>query len=140
MGRGTESRSSSISAICGRISSSTTCLRLCGLWPESVCSGSFILQAAGLLDGRSATTHWKAIGALRALGVDVVEERFVHDGPVWSSGGVSAGIDMTLAFIADQAGEQAAYETQMNAEYFPDGRRYGHPETHPQVPLYVKRP
>jgi transcriptional regulator GlxA family with amidase domain len=105
----------------------------------SVCSGSFILQAAGLLDGRRATSHWKALDGLRALGVAVQEERFVHDGPVWTSAGVSAGIDMLLAFIADQAGEQAAAVTQLNAEYFPDGRRHGSPQTHPQAPAYIRR-
>lgn len=105
----------------------------------SVCSGSFILHAAGLLQGRRATTHWKAISGLRALGVAVDEERFVHDGPVWTSAGVSAGVDMMLAFIAHTAGEQAAYLTQFNAEYYPDGQRHGSPQTHPEAPAYVRR-
>jgi transcriptional regulator GlxA family with amidase domain len=105
----------------------------------SVCSGSFILLAAGLLAGRRATTHWKAIAGLRAAGVQVQEERFVHDGVLWTSAGVSAGIDMMLAFIAAEAGEQAAYLTQLNAEYYPDGQHHGSPQTHPEAPAYIRR-
>jgi transcriptional regulator GlxA family with amidase domain len=104
----------------------------------SVCSGSFILQAAGLLDGRRATSHWKALDSLRALGVEVVEQRYVQDGALWTSAGVSAGIDMMLAFVADQAGEAEACTTQLNAEYYPDPRRYGSPQTHPQAPAYLR--
>lgn len=105
----------------------------------SVCTGSFILQAAGLLAGRKATTHWSQLDRLRALGVDVVEERFVRDGNIWSSAGVSAGIDLTLAYIADAAGEEAAAKVQFAAEYYPSGRRYGtlH-NTHPGAPGYLK--
>ncbi|MGL4290216.1 MAG: DJ-1/PfpI family protein [Phreatobacter sp.] len=92
----------------------------------SVCTGSLILEAAGLLNGRRATTHWKLLDGLRAKpGVTVVEERFVRDGNVWTSAGVSAGIDLTLAFIAEEAGADAASIVQHNAEYFPDGRIYG---------------
>lgn len=92
----------------------------------SVCSGAFILHAAGLLAGRRATTHWKVLPQLRALhGVTAVEERFVRDGNVWTSAGVSAGIDLTLAFIAAEGGEKAAALTQLNAEYYPDGKVYG---------------
>lgn len=106
----------------------------------SVCTGSFILHAAGLLAGRRATTHWGALNTLRAMGgVDVVEERFVRDGNIWSSAGVSAGIDLTLAYIADAAGEEAAAKVQFAAEYYPSGRRYGtlH-RTHPGAPGYLK--
>lgn len=92
----------------------------------SVCTGAFILQAAGLLDGRRATTHWKALERLAALpGVTVVEDRHVRDGTVWTSAGVSAGMDLTLAFIAAEAGTETASVVQHNAEYFPDGRVYG---------------
>ncbi|CAN7145752.1 DJ-1/PfpI family protein [Bosea sp. LjRoot237] len=92
----------------------------------SVCTGSFILEAAGLLDGRKATTHWKLLPKMREMaGVEVIEERFVHDGNVWTSAGVSAGIDLTLAFIAAVAGEEKASIVQYNAEYYPDGRIYG---------------
>ncbi|MBP6645724.1 MAG: DJ-1/PfpI family protein [Burkholderiaceae bacterium] len=91
----------------------------------SVCSGSFILLAAGLLQGRKATTNWKALEMLRNAGAEVVEERFVQDGKVWSSAGVSAGVDATLALIADQAGEATAANVQLNAEYYPSQKIYG---------------
>lgn len=92
----------------------------------SVCTGSFILEAAGLLGGRKATTHWKLLPRMREIaGVEAVEERFVRDGNVWTSAGVSAGIDLTLAFIAAVAGEEKASIVQYNAEYYPDGRVYG---------------
>jgi transcriptional regulator GlxA family with amidase domain len=106
----------------------------------SVCTGSFVLHAAGLLSGKKATTHWGALPRLRALGdVDVVEERFVRDGKVWSSAGVSAGIDMTLAYIADVAGEEAAGKVQSFSEYYPDGVRYGNFAQQAQAPAYIKR-
>lgn len=105
----------------------------------SVCTGSFILQAAGLLEGRRATSHWKTLTALRKLGVEVVEERFVRDANLWTSAGVSAGIDMLLAFIAQEADEAAAHTVQMFSEYYPDGRVYGEPGLHPEAPGYVRR-
>lgn len=106
----------------------------------SVCTGSFILQAAGLLEGKRATTHWGSLDRLRALGdVTVDEKRFVRDGHVWSAAGVSAGIDLALALIADQAGEETASKVQLYAEYYPNNVRYGsaHRET-PQAPAYLK--
>ncbi|MGH9198136.1 MAG: DJ-1/PfpI family protein, partial [Acidimicrobiia bacterium] len=64
----------------------------------SVCTGALVFHAAGLLSGKRATTHWGSLKRLRALGdVEVVEERFVRDGKIWTSAGVSAGIDMMLA-------------------------------------------
>ena len=77
----------------------------------SVCSGAFLLAAAGLLDGRRATTHWAECDLLQRsypkLAVDH-DAIYVHDGNVWSSAGVTAGIDLTLALIADDHGRQAA--------------------------------
>jgi transcriptional regulator GlxA family with amidase domain len=105
----------------------------------SVCTGSFILHAAGLLTGRRATTHWGSLDRLRALGdVEVVEERWVRDGDVWSAAGVSAGIDLTLAFIAATAGEDAAGKVQFQAEYFPTGKVYGSYASDPRAPAYVR--
>lgn len=77
----------------------------------SVCSGAFVLAAAGLLDGRRATTHWaRAAELARAYPqVRVVPDRiFVRDGAVWTSAGITAGIDLALALAADDLGEEAA--------------------------------
>lgn len=106
----------------------------------SVCTGAFVLHAAGLLSGRKATTHWGSLQRLRDLGdVTVLEQRWVHDGELWSSAGVSAGIDMTLAFIADVAGDEAAGKVQFSAEYYPSDIRYGNYEGHAQAPSYLER-
>jgi transcriptional regulator GlxA family with amidase domain len=105
----------------------------------SVCTGSFVLHAAGLLSGRKATTHWGSLDRLRALGdVTVVEQRYVEDGKVWSSAGVSAGTDLMLAFIASVSGEAAAGKVQFAAEYYPARVNYGGFENHPQAPAYIK--
>jgi transcriptional regulator GlxA family with amidase domain len=77
----------------------------------SVCSGAFVLAAAGLLDGRRATTHWAEAGDLVhrypevAVDADAI---YVRDGDVWTSAGVTAGIDLALALVADDHGQQAA--------------------------------
>jgi transcriptional regulator GlxA family with amidase domain len=106
----------------------------------AVCTGVFLLHRAGLLHGRSVTTHWAHIDELRALdGVSVVPERFCEDGPIWTSAGVSAGIDMLLAFIAKVDGEAAAGKVQLGAEYYPDAKRYGGLDRHPKAPEYVRR-
>ncbi|MEM8789056.1 MAG: DJ-1/PfpI family protein [Pseudomonadota bacterium] len=105
----------------------------------SVCTGSFLLAAAGLLEGRHAATHWKAREMLAARGVEVSAARFVRDGNVWTSGGVSAGMDLMLHFIAETAGEEAAAITQHNAEYYPDGRIYGALHQADGMPGYMSR-
>ncbi|MGA9855824.1 MAG: DJ-1/PfpI family protein [Gammaproteobacteria bacterium] len=106
----------------------------------SVCTGAFILHAAGLLSGKKATTHWSALERLRALGdVQVVEQRFVRDGRIWTSAGISAGMDLMLAFIADVAGIDAAGQVQFQAEYYPAVTRYGGFENHDQAPAYLKQ-
>lgn len=105
----------------------------------SVCTGAFVLHAAGLLAGRKATTHWGSLERLRALGdVQVVEQRFTRDGNIWCSAGVSAGIDLTLSLIAEVAGADAAGKVQFAAEYYPEGTRYGDYRAHPQAPAYIK--
>lgn len=105
----------------------------------SVCSGTFILQAAGVLAGRKASTNWKAIKMLRDLGVEVIEERYTHDGSLWTSAGVSAGIDMMLAYIAWARGEAVASAVQLQAEYFPEGRVYGSARVGQPVAGYIGR-
>ena len=105
----------------------------------SVCTGSFVLHAAGLLSGKKATTHWGSLERLRALGdVEVVEQRFVQDGHIWSSAGISAGTDLMLAFIADVAGTESAGKVQFAAEYYPSSIKYGSFENHAQAPAYIK--
>ena len=77
----------------------------------SVCSGAFLLAAAGLLDGRRATTHWDECALLQRDYPSVAVEPdsiYVHDGNVWTSAGVTAGIDLALALVADDHGRQAA--------------------------------
>jgi transcriptional regulator GlxA family with amidase domain len=88
-------------------------------WTASVCTGSLILAAAGLLAGRRATTHWQALEELRRLGAEPVEERVVFDGKLVTAAGVSAGIDMALALAAKIAGEQVAQAIQLGIEYDP---------------------
>jgi transcriptional regulator GlxA family with amidase domain len=88
-------------------------------WTASVCTGSLILAAAGLLDGKRATTHWLAMDQLAALGAQPVHERYVFDGKIATAAGVSAGIDMALALAAKIAGEQVAQAIQLGIEYDP---------------------
>jgi transcriptional regulator GlxA family with amidase domain len=88
-------------------------------WTTSVCTGSLILAAAGLLDGRRATTHWLAFDELRRLGAEPVDERVVFDGKVVTAAGVSAGIDMALALAAQIAGDAVAQAIQLSIEYDP---------------------
>lgn len=107
----------------------------------SVCTGSFVLHAAGLLSGRRATTHWGSLDRLRALGdVEVVEQRYVRDGAIWTAAGVSAGIDLMLAFIAAEAGAETAGKVQFYAEYYPSPRRYGSAAESDAAPDYLRRP
>ena len=90
-------------------------------WVTSVCTGAMILHRAGFLSGRPATTHWGAIHELKALGdVDVKEGvRWVHDGNVITSAGVSAGIDMALYLVSLLKDERIAANVQKMMEYYP---------------------
>jgi transcriptional regulator GlxA family with amidase domain len=88
-------------------------------WTTSVCTGSLILGAAGLLEGKRATSHWLALDALRSLGAEAVSERVVFDGKVVTAAGVSAGIDMALTLVGQIAGEQVAQAIQLGIEYDP---------------------
>jgi transcriptional regulator GlxA family with amidase domain len=106
----------------------------------SVCTGSFILHKAGLLAGRRATTHWASLARLRELGdVEVVPERVVRDGRIWTAAGVSAGIDLALAFIESVAGEEVAGKVQFGTEYYPTGRFFAAFHQSPQAPAYLKK-
>ncbi|VEG45591.1 transcriptional regulator containing an amidase domain and an AraC-type DNA-binding HTH domain [Mycolicibacterium flavescens] len=89
-------------------------------WTTSVCSGSVILAAAGLLDGRRATSHWLALPMLKPFGVDTVsDERVVHEGKIVTAAGVSAGIDLGLWLYGQIAGDAKAKAVQLVIEYDP---------------------
>jgi putative intracellular protease/amidase len=88
-------------------------------WTTSVCTGSLILAAAGLLKGKRATSHWLALEQLRELGAEPVSERVVFDGKIVTAAGVSAGIDMALALAGAIAGEEVAQAIQLGIEYDP---------------------
>ncbi len=88
-------------------------------WTTSVCTGSLILAAAGLLDGRPATGHWLAMDELGRLGAQPTGRRVVFDGKVVTGAGVSAGIDMALALAARIAGPEVAQAIQLGIEYDP---------------------
>jgi transcriptional regulator GlxA family with amidase domain len=89
-------------------------------WTTSVCTGSLVLAAAGLLDGRRATSHWLFLERLGALGADPVGGRYVEDGKVITAAGVSAGIDMALHLVGREAGPEVAQAIQLGIEYDPD--------------------
>jgi putative intracellular protease/amidase len=88
-------------------------------WTTSVCTGSLVLAAAGLLQGRRATCHWNSLDRLSAQGVVTVAERVVVDGKLVTAAGVSAGIDMALRLAALIAGEDWAKAIQLSIEYDP---------------------
>ncbi len=88
-------------------------------YTTSVCSGSLILAAAGLLKGLKATSHWKPINMLKDFGATPVRERFVHEGKIITAAGVSAGIDMALYLVNEISGEQLTKSIQLLIEYDP---------------------
>ncbi len=88
-------------------------------WTTSVCTGALVLGAAGILDGKRATTHWAYLERLRELGAEPVAERVVEDGKVITAAGVSAGIDMALQLAARISGEDVAHAIQLGIEYDP---------------------
>ncbi len=89
-------------------------------WTTSVCTGSLILGAAGILTGLCATTHWAALDRLEILHAKPTKARVVEDGKVITAAGVSAGIDMALILSSKIAGEQFAKAIQLGIEYDPN--------------------
>ncbi|NOX69836.1 MAG: DJ-1/PfpI family protein [Gammaproteobacteria bacterium] len=92
----------------------------CAAGVASVCTGAFLLAEAGLLDGRTVTTHWEDVPALRndypALTVQE-DVRWVEDGPITTSAGISAGIDMSLSIVEKLFGNDLAVKTARQMEY-----------------------
>ncbi|MET9897314.1 DJ-1/PfpI family protein [Streptomyces sp. NPDC006446] len=89
------------------------------VWTTSVCTGSLLLAAAGLLDGRRATSHWLALDHLARFGAEPTGERVVFDGKYVTAAGVSAGIDMGLTLLGRIAGDEHAQAVQLLTEYDP---------------------
>lgn len=103
----------------------------------SVCTGALLLQAAGLLRDKEATTHWASLDLLRQdphIHVNS-KKRFTREGNLWTSAGVSAGIDLALAFIAAIAGDETAGSVQRYTEYYPSPKIY--PCSDSRFPDYV---
>jgi transcriptional regulator GlxA family with amidase domain len=88
-------------------------------WTTSVCTGSLLLGAAGVLEGKRASTHWNAVSHLESFGATYVEDRVVVDGKVITAAGVSAGIDMALTLVDRLQGPEVAQAIQLAIEYDP---------------------
>lgn len=102
-------------------------------WTTSVCTGSLLLAAAGLLDGVPATTHWLARGLLAELGAKPVADRVVQHGRIVTAAGVSSGIDMALRLVQQINGDEVAQAVQLGIEYDPEPPHdSGSPEKAPQ--------
>ena len=108
----------------------------------SVCMGAFVLGAAGLLKGRRAATHWAYVDLLPLIGATHEKARIVRDGNLFTSGGVTSGIDFAFRIVAELAGPEVAQAIQLGIEYDPappfDG---GHPDkaSEAAVALMVRR-
>jgi len=101
-------------------------------WTTSVCTGSLLLGAAGVLIGLEATSHWASLEQLRDLGARPTLKRVVVQGKVVTAAGVSSGIDMALSLAAKIAGDEVAQSIQLGIEYDPQPPfRAGSPETAP---------
>jgi len=108
----------------------------------SVCMGAFLLGAAGLLKGRRAATHWAYVDLLPLVGARHEKARVVRDGNVFTSGGVTSGIDFAFRIIAELAGPEVAQAIQLGIEYDPSPPfDSGHPDkaSEPAKALMIKR-
>jgi cyclohexyl-isocyanide hydratase len=105
-------------------------------WVTSVCTGAFVLGAAGLLRGRRATTHWAYADLLPLVGATYQKARIVRDGNVVTGGGVTAGIDFGLTIAAEIAGAAVAQAIELGIEYDPAPPfAVGHPDRAPAAVL-----
>ncbi len=89
-------------------------------WTTSVCTGSLVLGAAGILDGLEATSNWLFLDDLAGYGATPVSRRVVRQGKVITAAGVSSGIDMALTLAAELAGDEVAQGIQLGIEYDPE--------------------
>jgi putative intracellular protease/amidase len=89
-------------------------------WTTSVCTGSLVLGAAGVLEGKRATSHWAYRDRLADFGAIPAAERVVEDGKIVTAAGVSAGIDLALTLAARIGGDDLAQAIQLGIEYDPD--------------------
>lgn len=104
----------------------------------SICTGSFLLEEAGLLKHKKATTYWRAISQLaRDKEIEICEERIVNHGKIWCSGGVSSGIDLAFALISAIAGDSIAGQVQLILEYFPEHKIYATKADVQRLPTYT---
>jgi putative intracellular protease/amidase len=102
-------------------------------WTTSVCTGSLLLAAAGLLEGVPATSHWLARDMLAEFGAQPVPERVVQHGKIVTAAGVSSGIDMALWLVQQINGDEVAQAVQLGIEYDPEPPLdAGSPEKAPQ--------
>jgi cyclohexyl-isocyanide hydratase len=103
-------------------------------YATSVCTGAFVLGAAGLLKGRRATTHWAYTDLLSMVGAIHEKARIVKDGNVITAGGVTSGIDFGLSLVAEIAGKTVAQSIQLSIEYDPAPPfDSGHPDRAPET-------
>jgi putative intracellular protease/amidase len=109
-------------------------------WTTSVCTGSLVLGAAGLLDGLEATTHWAAMDILERLGARPTSRRVVQQGKIVTAAGVSSGIDMALFLAGQIAGDEVAQAIQLGIEYDPQPPYdAGSPEKAPPAVVQLAR-
>src|SRR6185503_14091007 len=100
----------------------------------SVCMGAFLLGAAGLLKGRRVATHWAYVDLLPLVGSSHEKGRVVRDGNVFTSGGVTSGIDFAFSIVAELAGPEVAQAIQLGIEYDPSPPfDAGHPDKAPEA-------
>lgn len=106
----------------------------------SVCTGALILGAAGLLNGKKATTHWAYHDLLPLFGAEPVSARVVRDGNLFTGGGVTAGIDFALTILAEIGSPDLARAVQLGLEYNPQPPfDSGHPDAAPPETLAAMR-
>lgn len=102
----------------------------------SVCTGLFILQAAGLTQDLSVTTYWRALPELALSKQTVLEERLVKHDKIWTAGGVTSGIDLALELIAEIADDKTAGKVQLLLEYYPTKKIFGDLASAQELPDY----